>query len=508
MLSNLRSSQVVWRAFRVLLMVTLVTALASGLFADPQPVTILHFNDSHGHIEIPEAEEGQVALGGISRMAAVMAEVRAYNRAHDIPTLVLSAGDVLQGTPLSTVFKGEADFKCLNLFPLDAMCIGNHEFDFGLPNLHKLIEQANFPILSANIRRESDRTRVFDGALVKEIGDEVCVIIGLTTPETRVTTMPSNVAGLLFEDAATVAKTLVDRILRHRDYLIIGLTHLGFEEDVKLARQVPGLDVIIGGHSHTLLEQAKLVGDTIVLQADCHGRFLGQLDLIVDEGKVTRHRWFLRPMDEHIEPRHDVEAIVEDYVNRLGEELEQVVAVASVFLDGEREHVRSRETNLGNLITDAMRALSGAEIAFCNGGGIRASIDEGPITMGEVLQVLPFGNELCTVKLTGEQVKGVLAESASREPGDGGFMQISGLKVVIKDGQVEEVTVNGEPLAADKVYLVATNNFLLQGGDGYDIFKAGQEPYEVGTRLAAAVEQYLTDIGEVAPEVEGRIVIK
>jgi len=496
------------RAARLLLILALAAVQASVLFADPQPVTILHFNDSHGHIEIPEAEEGEVALGGIARMAAVVSEVRAYNHEHDIATLVLCAGDVLQGTPLSTVFRGEADFKCLNLFPLDAMCIGNHEFDYGMANLRDLIDMAEFPLLSANIRRESDGTRVFDGAMLEQIGDDVCVIIGLTTPETRVTTMPSNVAGFVFENQVQVARTLVDRILHHRDYLIIGLTHLGYEEDLKLAMQVPGLDIIIGGHSHTLPDAAKLVGDTIVIQAGCHGEFLGQLDLVVDEGKVTRHRWFLRPMDERIEPRPDVQAVVEEYVNRLGKELEKVVAVTKVPLDGEREHVRSQETNLGNLITDAMRAISGAEIAFCNGGGIRAGIDEGEITFGEVLTVLPFGNELCTVKLTGAQVKAVLAESASRERPDGGFMHVAGMKVVIEGNELREVTVGEEPIDPDGVYLVATNNFLLEGGDGYDVFKQGKDPYEVGTKLSAAVVQYLTDRKEVAPEVEGRIVIE
>ncbi len=493
---------------RSLLILALAATVASVLLADPQPVTVLHFNDSHGHLEIPEAQEGEVALGGIARMATVVAEVRAYNKKHDIPTLVLSAGDVLQGTPLSTVFKGEADFRCLNLFPLDAMCIGNHEFDYGMANLRKLIDLANFPLLSANIRRESDGARVFDGAVVKQIGNDVCIIIGLTTPETRVTTMPSNVAGLVFEDQVQVARTLVGRILHYRDYLIIGLTHLGYEEDIKLAMQVPGLDVIIGGHSHTLPDAEKLVGDTIVIQAGCHGDYLGQLDMTVDEGKVTRHRWFLRPMDDRIEPRPDVEAVVEEYVNRLGKELEKVVAVTKVSLDGEREHVRSQETNLGNLVTDAMRALSGAEIALCNGGGIRAGIDEGEITFGEVLTVLPFGNELCTVKLTGAQVEAVLAESASRDRPDGGFMHVAGLKVVIEGKEVKEVTVGDEPLDPDRVYLVATNNFLLQGGDGYEVFKEGKDPYEVGTKLSAAVVQYLTDMKEVAPEVEGRIVIR
>jgi len=181
------------------------------------------------------------------------------------------------------------------------------------------------------------------------------------------------------------------------------------------------------------------------------------------------------------------------------------VGETSVFLDGEREHVRSQETNLGDLITDAMRLVSGAPIAFQNGGGIRASIEPGPITLEEIIKVLPFGNEVATVELTGEQIMQVLASSAAREPGDGGFLQMSGIKVVYIGGQVESATVDGQPLDPNKTYLVATNAFLLEGGDGYDAFTQGKNPYYVGTKLDTSLVSLLTVKGTVAPEVEGRI---
>jgi len=492
---------------RLRLLTVVAAMLLTLIIAAAEPITLLHFNDFHG--QMPLAEEGK--LGGIARIATAIEQIKRENaaRANQPATLVLLAGDAVQGTPMSTLFRGEAEFKCLNLLPVDAMCVGNHEFDYGLPNLHRLIGMAQFPVLSANIRRRLDDTRVFPGVEVRSFGSERAVIIGLTTPETAVTTMPSNVANLKFEDPIEVARTLCRRIMGQRDHLIIALTHLGFEEDLKLARAVPDLDVIIGGHSHTYLAEPEIVGNTIVVSAEAWGKYLGRLDLTVEAGKVTSHHWQLIPIDGSLASRADVQAVVDHYSALMGEALRKVVGHTTVFLDGERANVRSRETNLGNLITDAMCLVSGAQICFQNGGGIRASIAAGPITMEDILKVLPFGNEVATVELTGEQVRQVLEIAAAREPGDGGFLQLSGLKVVYSGGKVESVTLaDGSPLDPNRRYRVGTNDFLMQGGDGYTPFTQGANPYMVGTKLDTAVVSYLTAHGTVAPAVEGRIVIR
>lgn len=493
------------RILRLLVVVALLpVALGS---ASAEPITLLHFNDFHAQMAL--AEEGK--LGGIARLATAVEQVKRENsvRAPQATTMVLVAGDAVQGTPMSTLFRGEAEFKCLNLLPVDAMCLGNHEFDYGLPNLHRLIDLARFPVLAANIRRKVDDTRVFPGVEVRSFGSERAVIIGLTTPETAVTTMPSNVANLKFEDPVEVARTLCRRIMGQRDHLIIALTHLGFEDDVKLAQAVPDLDVIIGGHSHTYLAEPKIVGNTIVVTAEAWGRYLGRLDLEVSGGKVTSHRWGLMPMDSSVPPRADVQAVVDHYSELMGAALQKVVGHTAVFLDGERANVRSRETNLGNLITDAMRAVSGAQICFQNGGGIRASIEAGPITMADILKVLPFGNEVATIELTGQQIMQVLAIAAAKEPGDGGFLQLSGLKVVYSGGKVESATLaDGSPLDPAGVYRVGASDFLMQGGDGYTPFTEGRNLYMVGTKLDTAVVSYLTEHGTVSPQVEGRIVIR
>lgn len=479
--------------------------LALTLAASAEQVTILHFNDYHGHALIPE--EGKP--GGLARLAGTIEAIRAENAARGATTLVLVAGDVLQGTPLATVFRGEVDFKALNAMGVDAMAVGNHEFDFGMPNLHRLIEIADFPVISANIVRKVDGSQVFPGTVRFMAGDEMIVVFGLTTPETRVTTKPSNVANLDFEDPVEVATTLTRRITHTQDRVAVALTHLGYDEDLKLGAAVPALDVIVGGHSHTEVPVAQRAGNAIVVQAKSYGEFLGRLDLTVDDGRVTDYEYRLVPMDATAPENAQVEAIVEQYAAQLEEAMKRVVGHTTVFLDGEREHVRSGETNLGNVITDAMRVVSGAPIALQNGGGIRASIEAGDITLADILTVLPFGNEVATVELTGAQLREILQRSISEPRPHGGFLQVSGLKITVDPGdQIAEVLVGNEALDDAKTYLVATNAFLMEGGDGYETFTEGKNQYYVGTKLDTAFVQYLTDQGTISPQVEGRIVFR
>ncbi len=485
--------------------VALLLVLTAGAWAVPQKVTILHFNDFHGNLLAPEAEDGR---GGLARIAGTINQIRAENAQTGTPTLLLIAGDVLQGTPLSTVFHGEADFAALNRMDVTAMALGNHEFDYGMPNLNKLIEMADFPLLAANIRRKVDGTMLLPGTVRVDVGKETIVIIGLTTPETRVTTMPSNVANLNFDDPAAVATKLAERATRTRDRVVVALTHLGHDEDKQLAEQVPALDVIVGGHSHTEVQEAALAGNAVIVQAKSYGEYLGRLDLMIEDGKVCGYEYGLIPTDASAPVDQEVASIIGSYVGRLNSEIKRVVGEAGVFLNGVRDDVRSGETNLGNAITDAMRVVSGAPIAMHNSGGIRESINVGPITLEEVMQVLPFGNEVATVELTGAQLREILQRSVSEPRPFGGFLQVSGLKITAENDRITEVLVGTEPLDDSKSYLVATNAFLMEGGDGYETFTEGKNQYYVGTRLDTAFVQYIQSNSPMAPEVEGRITLR
>jgi len=492
-------------AFRFALWTAAILLTLSLASADSY-VSILHFNDLHGYLH--PVDEADSSVGGLARIATIADEVRTWNSTHGNDTLLIEAGDILQGTPLSIIYQGEPDVLCLNLMDLDIMCVGNHEFDFGLDNYLCLSALAQFPILSANIYVQETGERFAQPYLRFSLADGTqAAALGLTTQETAVATLPQNVAGLEFTDPIAECRSLLAELLPEADF-IIAVTHLGYEQDLRLAQAAPDLDVIIGGHSHTLVEPPTRVGKTLVCQAGSYGRYVGQLDMLVRAGDVVKHRGFLRPVDEQIPAHPGVQAIIDTYRGRVEQRLQEVVAYSSVDLEGGREAVRSRETNLGNLICDLFRAYTRADVCVVNGGGIRASIPAGPITVGALLKTLPFSNLVATKKIDGEQLWETLEFAASLRRPAGGFLQVSGLAVVIEDATLKAVTVGGEPLRRDRTYTLATSEFLLSGGDGYSVLTEGAEPVYLGYTDNAIVTHMLREQGTVSPKVEGRITIK
>lgn len=468
--------------------------------------TILHFNDFHGYLEPVKSGDGTV--GGIARIATAADRVEQWNRDHGNATLFVEAGDMIQGTPMSMIYQGEPDVKCLNLMDLDLMCVGNHEFDFGQDNFHRIVGMAEFGVLSANIYREADGQRLVNPWAVLPLPDGTqCAIIGLTSKDTAVETLPKNVAGLRFADPIQECRRLLDEIVGQAEFLV-ALSHIGYEEDLKLAEACPELDVIIGAHSHTVLERPVRVGKTLICQAGSYGRYLGQLDMLVRDGDVAKHRGFLREMNDAVPEDPKVKAVVDEYASKLEERLGQVIAQTTVDLDGERDNLRSRETNLGNLICDLLRDYTRADVCLVNAGGIRASVPAGPITVGTVLKVVPFSNRIATKRVSGDQLWRALERSASLERPAGGFFQVSGLSLVIDGNALESVMVGNEPLDRGATYTLAAPEFLLQGGDGYELLTDGEEPVYLGFTDNSIVIDTLKERGTVSPAVEGRIVIR
>jgi 5'-nucleotidase/UDP-sugar diphosphatase len=368
--------------------------------------------------------------------------------------------------------------------------------------------QAQFPVRSANVLRDG-RMLTGSGLTIKKLGTEMAAIVGLTTPDTKIESAPANVADLDFPDPAQTMREQIAR-LPENVKLIIALTHQGLSADIKLAQDVPEIDVIIGGHSHTALEQPRQVGQTLICQAGGYSYYLGQLDAFVEDGRIVKHRGFLRPVNETVPERKDVAALIQQYAGKLEQQMSQIVGQAGVALDGDRSRVRSQETNLGDLIADAMRERAEADVALVNGGGVRASIDAGPIALGELLTVLPFNNELVTLELTGDLLRQVLERDAAgtSEEDNGGFLQVSGLSFTIRNGQAADIKVGDQPLQGDKTYKVATVDFLASGGNGYTGFTQGQNLRMVGVLLSQLVLDYLAAHQPVAPQVEGRIRIE
>lgn len=493
------------RTIRMMLGLLLVCWWVSPVAGDCY-VTILHLNDLHGYLE-PTEREGS-SSGGMARIATLVEEVRGWNQAHGNATLLVEAGDILQGTPMSMIYRGEPDVLCLNRLGLDWMTVGNHEFDFGQANLQKLRDLAKFPLLSANIYVESTGQRLTTPHVLFTLPDGTRgAALGLTSADTAVETLPANVAGLRFADPMAECGEQLKALAKQASFLV-AVTHLGYERDLELARRYPELDVIIGAHSHTEVQPPTQVGKTLVCQAGSYGRWLGQLDMLVREGDVARYRGFLRTIDGQVAEDPVMARLVEEYAGKLEAQLGKVVATSTVDLDGERDNVRSRETNLGNLVCDLFREYTGTQVALINGGGIRASIPAGPITIGDVLKVMPFSNLVATKRVTGKQLREALATAAGFPRPSGGFLQVSGVEMVIVGGRLESVKVQGQPLAEDATYALATSEFLLSGGDGLEALARGEQPKYLGFTDNAILSEMLARRGTVSPQVEGRITIR
>lgn len=435
-------------------------------------ITILHTNDTHSHVVANDKEMGFAKLAGI---------IDQY-RASNPNTLLLDDGDTVHGTTFATLVSGESIVKVINKLRYDAMVPGNHEFNYGWKHLVKLSKEIQFPVLSANIK-QTDGTRLFQPYVIKEVDGVKIGIIGLTTPETAYKTNPKNVEGIQFTDPVAEAKAAVDEIRSKVDVVVV-LGHLGQDASskdtsLKVVKEVPGIDIFIDGHSHTVLEKG-LVGDngTLIASAGEYTKYLGVVDLWVDGGKVTQKQAKLIDSTQaaDIQPNAEITSLIASIQKEQEPILKEVVAQTSVDLEGAREKVRAGETNLGDLLTDAMRDISGADVALTNGGGIRASIKTGTVTKGDIITVLPFGNQIVTLKVKGSDIQAALENGTASYPEpSGGFPQVSGISFKIdtsaaKGSRVHSILIGGKTLDPDATYTLATNDFTAVGGDQYTMF--------------------------------------
>ncbi len=493
--------------------------------AKTHQLTILHTNDHHGHFSkfnpYPVSD-----VGGLSAQATLVNIVKAEISKTGGKVLVLSAGDINTGIPESDMQDAEPDIIAMNMIGYDAMVLGNHEFDKSRNVLMKQKDRAEFPFLSANIFLRGTRKTLVEPYIIKNLDGLRVAILGLTTEQTPILTRPDNVEDLEFKDPINIAKRLVP-ILRKKADLVIALTHLGLYEDndqkgdIALAKAVPELDVIVGGHTHTRLEKPVVVGKTIIVQAGGYSEYVGKLNLKIDtsDGDIAQD-FELLPVNMkrrvknngkkfyylvgrgYVEDREVLKAM-EPYLTKANSLLSQPIGRTIVALSGGKTDSRTRETNLGNLITDAIRAKTGADIGFQNGGGIRAGIAPGTISYRDILTVNPFGNTLVLIDMTGSQVKEVLNYSAGKI-GSGAFMQVSGLKFTIKNGRALNIRVGNVSMIDRKIYTVATNNFVGAGGDGYRMLKPLAKE-DTGFVDADVVKEYIERMKTVSPRVEGRI---
>lgn len=466
----------------------------------PVHLVVLHTNDVHGQA-LPTSR----GTGGLARLAARLEEVRAEIDEPHEGLLLVDAGDWFQGTPEGRIDGGLPFLETFVSLGFDAMAVGNHELDHGVAHLQGLLAATAPPAVCANLYEPATGERIdwVRPWIEVERAGLTLALVGLLTPSTPEITHP-DARGLDFRDPVAELRA-IEAELADRVDLVLPLTHLGHEDEVALAEALqPAL--IVGGHSHTFLNEGRRVGDTLVVQSGSSARTLGRVDLWIDPetGAVLSSTARLLQLDEEPDPawaRSDVAAACDALGAQASAELEVVVGTLGAPL-GRTSGPRSSPA--GNFITDAFRARTGADVALHNKGGTRRSLDAGPVTRRDLFEVLPFDNTLVVLELSGAEL-GACLRTAIEGDGHSG-LEFSGLRVAIRPreggGQFVAATVGDteEPLDPERTYRVATNSFLARGGDGYIDPQWDPAPLDTGLLLRDVVEEVFLAEGTVVPD--------
>jgi 5'-nucleotidase / UDP-sugar diphosphatase len=507
-------------------------------------LNILHINDFHSRFDPitdsdsncdTETDAAGECFGGIARLKTVIDDTRAQYE--DGNSLLLSAGDNFQGSLYYTTYKSKVVSDFFNQMGFDVVATGNHEFDDGPEEFKTFIDAAEFPIIGGNfdVTRDENLRGKIKGSIVIDIGGEKIGIIGATTEDTPEIASPG--PNVEFTDVIQYVRGASEALDAAGVNKIILLSHIGYTVDMEVAAALPLVDVIVGGHSHTLLSNTAegamgpyptMVAnpdgvEVPVVQANQYGKYLGDIAITWDDdGVVTSAEGEPFLINASVTGNEDFATQLADMAAPIEEAMGVVIGTATEAIDGAREVCRVTECAMGNLIADAMLervADQGATIAIQNGGGVRASIDAGEITLGEVITVLPFSNTLATVEISGADVIDALENGVSDiENGAGRFPQVSGLHYTYTlanpvGERISDVMVMGEgdawvPIDEEATYIVVTNNYMRGGGDGYESFASGENPYDFGPPLEQVLADYIADQGgEYTPYTDGRITV-
>ena len=503
---------------------------------------VLHINDMHSRLEeisgsdatcSPTGSAEGSCFGGAARLAQAIRDRRAELGEAGTPVLTLDAGDQSQGTLFYTTYRGKAEIEIMNMIGFDAMTLGNHEFNNGPDALAEMLAEAEFPIVAGNVNVPEGHALapLVQDQLILEAGDERVGVLGITTPDTVFLSSPGPVT---FENETAHLNEAIARLRDEGVNRIILLSHMGFTHDQRIAAEVEGLSLIIGGHSHTLLSNtvegtpsyATMVeapdGRPVpIVQAYAFSRYLGDLALEFDEdGAVIAAEGDTVLLDASFAEAEDVAERVAALAGPIEDLKRTEIAEIAAPIDGSRESCRSMECEMGNSVANAMLKRIGdptVTIALTNGGGLRASLEAGMVTVGDVLTVLPFQNTLVTMMVPGATLVAALEHGVNGiEEGAGRFPQIAGMRfrldtsVAPDEGRVSEVEVATDagwaPVDDAARYGIVTNNFMAGGGDGYAMLESdGQQVYDTAIDMADALAEYLAENAPYSPQIEGRI---
>lgn len=473
-------------------------------------ITILHTNDHHGHFW--RSEYGEY---GLSAQKTLVDGIRREVAAEGGSVLLLSGGDINTGVPESDLQDAEPDFRGMNLIGYDAMAVGNHEFDNPLTVLRQQEKWAKFPFLSANIYQKSTGERLFKPWAIFKRQDLKIAVIGLTTDDTAKIGNPEFFTDIEFRKPAEEAKVVIQELqMNEKPDVMIATTHMGHYDngnhgsnapgDVEMARSLPegALAMIVGGHSQDPVcmaaenkKQVDYVPGTPcapdkqngiwIVQAHEWGKYVGRADFEFRNGEMKMVNYQLIPVNlkkkvtwedgksEHVLYTPEIAenaqmlSLLSPFQNKGKAQLDVKIGAVNDRLEGDRSKVRFVQTNMGHLILAAQMARTGADFGVMSGGGIRDSIDGGDITYKSVLKVQPFGNVVVYADMNGKDVTDYLTAVAQMKPDSGAYSQFARVSFVAKEGKLNDLKINGEPVDPAKTYRMATLSFNATGGDGY-----------------------------------------
>jgi 5'-nucleotidase / UDP-sugar diphosphatase len=456
----------------------LILSISFALYSQDniKEITILHWNDFHAHnlpykVSKKDTASGKINYYYVGGVSGVLGYV---NKFRTSSTLVLNAGDDFQGTPISNLTLGKSQIEFLNLFNLDGFVLGNHEFDYGQYALDSALQLAKFDYLSGNVYFKPKHSTFGKSYIIKDVNSVKIGIIGITIPELPEMTLPANISDITMLNTDSVITADISLLKKEKCNLIILLTHDGVDEDKLLAEKYyKDVDVIVGGHSHTPLFKPIIDSGVVIVQAGLWGRWLGDLELKVDISKDT----VLSHYGKLIETVFDstlydkqAEQKVEDMIASTGKDLLKVIG--ELKTDWRASY--NKESNLGQFEADAFREKTGTDIAFINGGGLRKSLPNGNITISDIWEINPFGNEIDIFSVSGTSLKQMLINNLknrikqNKEEGSSEIIEVSGINYIYDSQKIEadtnnveiSVTVGGQPVDENKIYSISTNNFI------------------------------------------------
>jgi 2',3'-cyclic-nucleotide 2'-phosphodiesterase (5'-nucleotidase family) len=442
---------------------------AAGTGASPAVgwLTLIQTNDIHGGYALREAtwRDDRAAVGGFLALSGLVETVRAEH-----PVLLVDAGDLMTGNPLTAIEHdgviGGCAMAFMNAVGYDAMALGNHEFDNGRDAAEALIAMARFPVLAANLHEEvgeasgAGGTRPFlPGHVILERGGLRVGVIGLILDDLAAVVAAEPIRGLEIESTVDAARREVAAIDPGTDLIIVVL-HAGLAAAERLASAVDGIDVVVAGHDHRRVEEPRQVNGALIIESGSQLANAGRLDMRVEGDRIVEHRYelVLLEADRVTRARPAVRTVHADCDAAVQAEYGQVIATLARPL----ERVSDGESNVGNWVTDAMRAAAGTDFAVTNSSGLRADLEAGPLTRLDIHRLLPFRNVLSTFRCTGHDLVTLAQRNAAAALGHGSFLQLSGIRFTYDNqGEVHDVMVGDVPVDLDRTYTGATNDYLL-----------------------------------------------